>query len=59
MDAWVTLAYTISNLGALFNWETIILSQFSIMIEKFHKTLENPGVVLSFYMASYLLDIVY
>jgi hypothetical protein len=53
---WMPLAYTLAISRSIFNWGTIILKQLSIGIEKAHKP--KSGEVPSFFMASYLLDVV-
>jgi hypothetical protein len=55
-EAWIPLAYTIAISGRGFNWGAIISKHLSICIQQ-AQTLKE-GETPSFYMASYLLDII-
>jgi hypothetical protein len=55
-EAWMPLAYTIAISGIGFNWGAIISKQLSTCIRQAQTPKE--GETPSFYMASYLLDIV-
>jgi hypothetical protein len=55
-EAWMPLAYTVEILGSNFNWGAIISKQLSINISQAQTPKE--GEVLTFYMASYLLDVI-
>jgi hypothetical protein len=56
LEALMPLAYTVAILGTGFNWGAIISKQLSTYIRQSQmpKEVETP----SFYMASYLLDII-
>jgi hypothetical protein len=54
-EAWMPLAYTVVISGSVFNWGSIISKQLSIRIEQAQKP--NPGEAPSFFMESYLLDV--
>jgi hypothetical protein len=55
LEAWMSLAYTIVIIGCSFNWGEIISKQLSICVKQ-AQTLKE-GEALTFYMASYLLDV--
>jgi hypothetical protein len=55
-EAWMPLAYTVAISGSIFNWGAIISKQLSTRIEQAQNP--KPGDVPSFYMASYLLDVI-
>jgi hypothetical protein len=56
LEAWMPLTYTVAIFGIGFNWRAIISKQMSTYIRQ-AQTLKE-GETLSFYMASYLLDVV-
>jgi hypothetical protein len=55
-EAWMPLAYTVAISGRGFNWGAIISKQLSICIQQAQTPKE--GETPSFYMASYLLDVI-
>jgi hypothetical protein len=55
-EAWMPLAYTVAISGIGFNWGAIISKQLSTYIRKAQTPKE--GETPSFYMLSYLLDVV-
>jgi hypothetical protein len=55
-EAWMPLAYTVAISGRSFNWGAIISKQLSINLSQAQTPKE--GEVLTFYMASYLLDVI-
>jgi hypothetical protein len=55
-EAWMPLAYTVAISGTGFNWGAIISKQLSTCIRQAQTPKE--GETPSFYMASYLLDII-
>jgi hypothetical protein len=55
-EAWMPLAYMVAISGRGFNWGAIISKQLSICIQQAQTPKE--GETPSFYMASYLLDVI-
>jgi hypothetical protein len=56
-EAWMPLAYTVSISGTSFNWGAIISKQLSTCIQQ--AWMPKEGETPSFYMASYLLDVIF
>jgi hypothetical protein len=57
-DAWLLFAYTVVTIGHVFNWATILSPSLNRMIERAKKAKAKPGVVPTFYMVSYLMDVI-
>jgi hypothetical protein len=55
-EAWMPLAYTVAISRSSFNWGAIISKKLSINLSQAQTPKE--GEVLTFYMASYLLDVI-
>jgi hypothetical protein len=55
-EAWMPLAYTVAISGRSFNWGVIVSKKLTINISQAHTPKE--GEVLTFYMESYLLDVI-
>jgi hypothetical protein len=55
-EAWMPLAITVAISSIGFNWGTIISKQLSTCIKQ--AQVPKEGEFLTFYMASYLLDII-
>jgi len=56
-EYWVPLIHTITQTSTIFNWACIFLASMAQAISKAKKI--APGVPLTFFMSSYLLDIAY
>jgi hypothetical protein len=58
LDAWLPLAHTVAMTRKMFNWGGILSNQLGLMIEKVHQVKKALDIVPTFYMASYLLDVI-
>jgi hypothetical protein len=55
-EAWMPLAYTMVISWSRFNWGAIISKQLTICVQ--HAQTQKEGETPTFYMASYLLDVI-
>jgi hypothetical protein len=55
LEVWMPLAYKVEISGRIFNWGAIISKKLSIFVQQAQTPKE--GETLTFYMASYFLDV--